>query len=393
MGLPIDPSTIFLALVASTAAAVLLLFWCYALNRGERSLLWVAVAFFLTSFANLLFGNRESLPEWVAVDTGVSLLLLGTSCVWCAARAFNGKPITPWLPLAAPVLWLLLCRVPALYDNHDARMIAATALTAAWYLIAAREFFARDGLVSRYAVTAALALHAAIVLMRIPVVVLDDGAGIAGFALTPWFGIATLEAMIFIQVMAFLMVSLVKERVESRLRTAALTDSLTGLANRRAFFEWGLGAVARSARSDQPLSIILFDLDHFKEINDRFGHPVGDAVIEVFAAVVKSRLRAGDFVARLGGDEFAIALPRTAGAEAALVALQVVQAFEATAAAMAPSGLSGAACAGVAECPTAAASLEALLAAADRALYEAKALGRGQVRLTEPPLSIKARAA
>jgi diguanylate cyclase (GGDEF)-like protein len=394
MGLPIDPSTMFLALVASTAAAVLLLFWCYAVNRGERSLLWIAVAFFLTSFANLLFGNRESLPEWVAVDVGVSLLLVGISCVWCAARVFNGKPITPWLPLAGPVLWLLLCRVPAFYENHDARMIAATALTAAWYLFAAREFFARDGLVSRYAVAAALVVHAMLVLARIPAVVVDGGSGFAGFSRTPWFGIATLEAVIFIQVMAFLMVSLTKERVENRLRAAAHTDSLTGLANRRAFFEWGEGAVARSARNDEPLSVILFDLDRFKEINDRFGHPVGDAVIQTLAAVAKNRLRAGDFVARLGGDEFAVALPGTNGAEAALVALQIGQAFEATVAAMAPSGLSGAACAGVAECPAIAASLEALLAAADRALYEAKALGRGQVRVSEPPpRHVKARAA
>ena len=131
MGLPIDPLTMFLALVASTAAAVVLLLWCYALNRGERSLLWIAVGFLLTSAANLLFGIRDAIPEWVMVDVGMAILLFGLSFIWCAARVFNGKPAILWVPLAGPVLRLLLCRIPLFYDSFDARLIGATILSAA----------------------------------------------------------------------------------------------------------------------------------------------------------------------------------------------------------------------------------------------------------------------
>ncbi|HET7715851.1 MAG TPA: GGDEF domain-containing protein [Bauldia sp.] len=383
MGLPIDPLTVYLALVASTAAAVLLLLWCYFLNRGEKSLLWLAVGFLLSSVANFLFGIRGDIPDWVAVDFGVSVLLLGLSCIWCAARAFNGKPIPFWTPLAVPVLWLLLCRVPVFYADLDARLVGATVFSAACYFVGAREFLVRDGLVARYAVASALAVHGVLVLLRIPFVVSDDKQGLASFEGSPWFGVATLEAVIFIQVIAFLMVSLTKERVESRLRAAALTDALTGLGNRRAFYEWGEAAIARGERNGAPVAAILFDLDRFKEINDRYGHPVGDAVIQAFASVARNRIRAGDFVARLGGEEFAVALPDTTGPEACLVAIEVGQAFETAVAAFGPDGLTGTACAGVAATPAAFCTLQDLLSAADRALYQAKALGRGQVRLNE----------
>ena len=186
-----------------------------------------------------------------------------------------------------------------------------------------------------------------------------------------------------IQVITFLMVSLIKERVEQQLRTVALTDSLTGLGNRRAFFDWSEAAIARSERTGSPLSVILFDLDRFKEINDRFGHPVGDTVIRAFAETARARLRAGDFVARLGGEEFGIALPDSSGPEASLIAVQINQAFEQRVAAMNLDGLIGSACAGVAEYPARACTVQDLLTGADRSLYAAKALGRGQVRLAD----------
>lgn len=385
MAFALDPFTMFIALVASTVAAVFLLLWCYALNRHEKAPLWLGLGFFLSSTSNTFLILRASIPEWLFVDVGGALLLLGIASIWIAARSFNGQPVPLWVVLAGPLFWLAICRVPAIYQNYDARLIVLSVLSAIYYLVAAAAFFKRDGLFNRFAIAAALAFHASLVLGRIPFVLTDDGRGMLSFTSTPWFGVATLEAAIFIQIFAFLVVSLIKERVENRLRTAALTDALTGLPNRRAFFEWGEAAIARGERNNSPVSAIVFDLDRFKEINDRFGHPVGDAVIQTFAAAARNRLRAGDFVARLGGEEFAVALPDTTGAEASLVALQINQTFEEAVAAMAPGGLRGTACAGVAETPATACTLEDLVTAADRALYEAKDIGRGQVRLSEPP--------
>jgi diguanylate cyclase (GGDEF)-like protein len=241
-------------------------------------------------------------------------------------------------------------------------------------------------LLTRLPIVIVIAVHIGFVLLRIPFVLADDVAGIS-FAGAGWFGMATLEALVVIQLVAFLMVSLTKERVENRLRDAALTDPLTGLGNRRAFFERGEAAAALALRTRGPLAVIVFDLDRFKSINDRHGHPVGDSVIKAFARAATDRLRASDFVARLGGEEFAALLPDTDGARAGLVALQINQAFEAAVASLPHPGLTGTASAGVAELSPEAPTLADLLSAADAALYQAKAIGRGQVRVSRPERS------
>jgi diguanylate cyclase (GGDEF)-like protein len=386
MAISLDPATMFIGLVASTFAAVLLLLWTWVLNRHERSLLWVAVGFLLGSISILAIAGRETLPKWISIELGVAVLLAGIGLVWVAARTFNSQSPRGWVVAVGPVIWLIACRIPGFVDNFDARMILSSLIIGCYYVLAAIEIRRGDRLRTRIIASAVLLVQAAFVLVRVPLVVIESPSGTLSFADTSWFSISALEAVIFVQVISFLMISLTKERVESRLRAAALTDALTGLANRRAFFEWAEAAIARGARNGSPVSAIVFDLDRFKEINDRFGHPVGDAVIQTFAAATRSRLRAGDFVARLGGEEFAVALPDTTGAEACLVALQINQAFEAAVAAMAPGGLSGTACAGVADTSgTTGCTLEDLITAADRALYEAKDIGRGQVRLSEAP--------
>src|SRR5690606_10235147 len=130
--------------------------------------------------------------------------------------------------------------------------------------------------------------------------------------------------------------------------------------------------------------IVLFDLDHFKSINDRYGHPVGDTVIQTFARAASHRLRAGDFIARLGGEEFAAILPDTSGEHAALVALHINQAFENAIGDMAQKGLACTTSAGIARFTSGTNTLERMMTVADGALYEAKDRGRGQVRLAEP---------
>ncbi len=99
-----------------------------------------------------------------------------------------------------------------------------------------------------------------------------------------------------------------------REREAARADALTGVNNRRAFFELGERALQRAAHDDQALAIAYFDLDEFKSINDRFGHARGDEVLRAFAASLQKALRPGDIVGRIGGDEFAAVIPGVSGA-------------------------------------------------------------------------------
>jgi diguanylate cyclase (GGDEF)-like protein len=169
----------------------------------------------------------------------------------------------------------------------------------------------------------------------------------------------------------------VQERLAEELRIRAETDALTGLPNRRHFFEVGLAAAA-AAGPDAVLSALLLDIDHFKSINDNFGHPVGDEVLRELASRCRGLLRGGDLMARIGGEEFAVLLPKTTPAEAADVAERLRVAF-AKVPVVTQGGLVP-----VTICLGGAALLEgesfdALLKRADVALYEAKHSGRNRV--------------
>lgn len=391
MTMQISPATMFLALVASTIAATLVLLWSYWLNREEKSPLWVALGYAFVAASTLLLSARGLLPEWVAIKGGGAVLLFGVGFIIVAARSFNRQPPLLWIPLLAPALWLAVCEVPQIFGNPDFRLTALTLMSASLYFISAAAIAGQDGVRTRLPMSVALVVHGALSLARIPFIFTDGVAGISP-DLT-WFGVTTLEAMAFIQVTAFLLVLMCKERVENRLRDMAQTDQLTGLANRRAFFQRGEAAIAQAQRSGAPLAVIVFDLDRFKEINDTHGHPTGDAVLQTFARAALRRLRAADFIARIGGEEFAALLPDTDGEQAAFVALQVNQAFENAVRDMGRTSLAGTASAGVSHLSSSESVLVDLLSVADRALYEAKAMGRGQVRRVEIPEPAGIRAA
>jgi diguanylate cyclase (GGDEF)-like protein len=173
------------------------------------------------------------------------------------------------------------------------------------------------------------------------------------------------------------------ERSNAELKRLAVTDSLTGIANRRQFMETLEGEVARSRRHGRPLSLLMLDIDHFKQINDRWGHATGDEAIKATALACLDGIRTIDLAARVGGEEFAILLPETPMDAAGLVADRVRQNV---AAVRLPreAGEVGLTCSiGVSQLTADDVSLETLLTRADQALYRAKAGGRNRVMLSE----------
>jgi diguanylate cyclase (GGDEF)-like protein len=172
------------------------------------------------------------------------------------------------------------------------------------------------------------------------------------------------------------------EELSQRLRTMAYRDSLTGLYNHRYFYEQLAHEVERSIRYGQPLAVLLMDMNNFKEINDTFGHIVGDKCLSLVGQVISRQIRGSDIGARYGGDEFVVILPNTGLDEALTTADKLAEAVT-NAAALHPGeeavklGIS----VGVACCPDDSRTAGELLHVADQRLYDIKAsrrIGRGR---------------
>jgi diguanylate cyclase (GGDEF)-like protein len=180
------------------------------------------------------------------------------------------------------------------------------------------------------------------------------------------------------------MANLVRElrRANRRIQEIANHDGLTGLPNRRYFMERLEAALQHAHRHARPLSVLIADLDHFKRINDRFGHAAGDAVLRAFAALLQNEARASDLPGRLGGEEFALMLPDTDTAQA----MSVGERVRARLMALRPAELDH-----VVTVSIGLATLQShdnsdtLLARADQALYDAKDRGRNRVMIQPPP--------
>ena len=180
-------------------------------------------------------------------------------------------------------------------------------------------------------------------------------------------------------------IALDNARLHGVVRRQAVTDDLTDLANRRRFMDALRQEVARSARLETPLALVLFDLDHFKQINDRCGHQAGDDVLRSAADVIRGRVRETDLAARIGGEEFAVILPGT-GLGGAVSLAENLRRDISEGVELPDDELTLTASFGVAEHQSGEPA-ETLIGVADRALYRAKADGRDRVHAAdaEPP--------
>jgi diguanylate cyclase (GGDEF)-like protein len=168
-------------------------------------------------------------------------------------------------------------------------------------------------------------------------------------------------------------------RARDEAEQLARLDALTGVANLRALQEVAEREFMRARRYARPLSVLVFDIDLFKRINDTHGHAAGDLVIRAVADIVRTAVREVDFVARIGGEEFAVLLPDVHAAEAHITAERLRERIAGWTGAAAGQPLRCTASFGVADVAPADASFDSVLQRADQAMYAAKQAGRNQV--------------
>ena len=380
----LDVNTLFMVTIYVEAILGLLLLFAWAQNMAIRAVAWWGFAHLIRAASVVLFGMYGSAPELVTIDLANALLFTAFAVTWTGARVFDGRPVEPVYMVTGAVLWLLVCRLPVLADAIDTRAMIASGIITAYTWLTAYEFWRGRGeaLVSRWPAIFMLFAHGALFLLRTPLVaVLPWSPTNSNMFGSVWLTVLSFEALLFTISIAFILLAMAKERTELRHRTAAMVDPLTGIANRRAFLQDAGQLAARYRARPRPTAVLLVDLDHFKTINDRFGHALGDRVLEIFTAATRQSIRASDLFGRIGGEEFASVLYDTSPDKAEEVAERIRDTFAQSAQEVDGRPVCATVSIGLVHCDGPALDVPELLAQADQALYFAKENGRNRVEV------------
>jgi diguanylate cyclase (GGDEF)-like protein len=382
----LDTSTLYLiaTLVAAMLGLMLLFFGkqeqIVALNWWGAAYLLGAVAIALWTLIGPIIGE----PMSSALNV---FGFLACGLVWTAARVFHGRPANSLGLIAGAIVWLFTVFALPM-DSTLPRITIGAAIIAAYAALTAMELLSerRKSLQKKWPTIFVPLLHGLVLML--PVIVGDLVATQEHpFEKSIWAAVFAIELVLYAIGTVFVVFMLVSERTVRAHKAAASIDPLTGLFNRRGFAEAAARMITREAQAGRPVTALMFDIDHFKSINDRFGHPAGDEILKHFAAVISHSLRITDLSGRVGGEEFAAVLPCSLE-EAVIAAERVREVFAASGIAIDDSPIETTVSIGVAGGPPGT-ELEILLAAADTALYQAKRAGRNRIETaTEEPMSL-----
>lgn len=378
-------STMLAMIIASSlmmAASLAVVGW----GQRRDGLVHWATALLINAFGHLLLILRGQVPDVLSIVGGNLLLSSVFVGMIAAIYQFQGRTIAPWLLLAPSVL--VLGFVILFIDNFVARVGfvgLVIGLQALWALFTAWEL--RHATVGRglWLLVAGLGLEALVLLCRSALAMGMEGADLG---ILQSSGLQTLTFMatffvVLVSSMGFVFMS--RDRADENNRVLAALDPLTGVANRRSLIAALDRDVARAQRMHEPMALMMVDIDHFKHVNDQYGHPVGDQVLCSVVNVLRQRVRAHDLVGRYGGEEFMVVLPDTDLVSAEQLARELCKAVAASHCRV--DGVEGDAIAVTASIGVFGGRLDSgdswdmLIAAADRALYQAKENGRNRVEV------------
>ena len=345
-----------------------------------------AAALLVNAIGHLLIMLRGLIPDLLSIVVGNLMLSSVFVGLIAAVYQFQGRPVR-WALLLAPPL-LVLVFVSVFIDNFPARVSfvgLVIGLQAVWALLAALSH--RHATVGRgqWLLVAGLSLEAVVLGGRALVAISTHSEAtniLQSSALQTLTFLATFS-VVLISSAGFVFMS--RDRADENNRVLAALDPLTGVANRRSLIAALDRDVARAQRMREPMALMMVDIDHFKDVNDQYGHPAGDRVLCSVVNVLRQRVRAQDLVGRYGGEEFMVLLPDTGLVGAEQLARELCKAVEES---RCPAdGVPGPGIAVTVSIGVFGGRLESgdswdmLIAAADRALYQAKNNGRNRVEV------------
>ena len=340
--------------------------WCLALLAG------------CVSFGALAF--RDIVPD-------VSSIMLVNASL-AAGIAAQGAAIDQFEQRKSPTYRLVLligAAVAVSFVSNIAHRVAIFGLVfgSGYIWLALMSYrLATASRVVRAIMMVSFGLATVLFLMRTSVAMLNPRAMQVMTAPNIWQSLTMAASFLVVTCSSFGYLLLYKERADQQAARLATTDALTGALNRRMLSELGERALARSRRRRLSMSVVMLDIDHFKTVNDRFGHAVGDLVLQRFVEVLQRELRTEDVLIRYGGEEFCLLLPEQPRHEARAVAERLRAAIQATTVQANDKNISITLSAGVAAFEVEDLGLlQKLLEQADAALFTAKRNGRNRVEV------------
>ncbi|MDN7142652.1 GGDEF domain-containing protein [Pseudomonas sp. JQ170] len=372
-----------LMLVATFIFALMGVLTLHAWRHGARecTLGYQGLMLVLAAFGVILLSLRGMGLDFIALVLGNIILLLSAAFNWTALRVFGGRrPHVPGI-VAGPLLWLAWSTTPGFSDELAHRVMVYSLMVGGYSTLTVFELWRnRKRLEVSYLPALLLTLmHAGFYGVRAfydPGISLQQALSGAGSTAT-FFAFMLFESMLYAIGIAYVTLAMVRERTELKLKAAAFSDPLTGIGNRRAFLARGEQLLADCTRRGEPVALLLCDLDHFKQLNDNYGHQTGDQALIAFSRVSSQCIRQGDVFGRIGGEEFACLLANTDEAEALRVAQRICSHFYALP--LLEPGLLSVSIGIVGN--SGGHDLARLLSMADSALYRAKDEGRNRVEL------------
>jgi len=374
--MPLDQFSLFVAIGFSGASLGLTLFLMWSVGRSENHLLiWSAglaslvagvVAFIAVIGrydANLL------LASFVLLMAGFGFLYAG-SARFCSRRS-------NWLTASAVVAAGVLATSAAFLLGYSGLgTIIANVMIGVLLALAGHQYWiARAEFPVLMAANAALFLLTALSFVACGYALVDQGQYVLSARPANWAeDINSIVVIIGLTGIGTISLTLHQARIASRHKSEARLDVLTGLLNRRALFENPPVPIPATT------AVVVMDVDHFKRINDQFGHDAGDRALKTFADVIRASIQPDDVAARLGGEEFCLVLPNTSP-RASMAIVERIRAAIETLAVATPSGVVRTTVSAGVVYSTGLETLQSLLARADEALYQAKASGRNRIRV------------
>ena len=318
---------LLLTAVADTVLAATL--WVGASRRKDGLAPWSASLVVRAVALAMLAGVTE--PQGGAVALGMGLVALSMTLQAAALVSFARRQLPTWIHSAViagvAVPMQLVANDPSgavLFGGVVLGVLLLGVTGIAWQLQPPSGSRARGMLVASFAIAGVVLVTRGVssAFIADPVGALLRPTGMAAFGALAAFGAAIGGTL------AFLLLQ--KERAEGEAQRLATTDPLTGAYNRRTFHEIAEREMARARRNGQPLSIVMLDIDHFRQVNEKHGHKVGDEILQRFVDVMRSALRKEDMVVRYGGEEFVVLLPEVPGPGAVVVAGRIRRAVAGT---------------------------------------------------------------